>query len=361
MTAANNLLTNTVDAQDVLDAQTQGLKGIDASHVSGLSLDVQVQNAEKTLTDLQDSLTAAVTNDPNLLDRSKSARKLLLSSSLSKYTDKMNVALADSTTTGQTILDLLTAGEQELQKDRQSDDGQGASADQPLATQITAALQLVNQKSQGVQNEINQDDSLSQAQIDQQTATNQQVLQQAQTDLSGKTNAQALADRLQDALSDLNQIHVPNSVSLADQKSTAVANLDKLYGQIKDAIIADNTLTSSQKDQQLADLDHAKAQGDDKLNQSVRATELNAQIEPINQALSAAHVVGTAVDSQRQSQETWLDNQIQALTDRLSAQAVSSADETTLQETIRQTKASLQGQIQQAANADDLQAVQMFP
>ncbi|KMK53867.1 hypothetical protein FEFB_03110 [Fructobacillus sp. EFB-N1] len=358
LTTANNLLTNTVNAQDVLDSQTQGLKGIDASHVPGLSLDAQVQNAVKTLTDLQDSLTAAVMNDSNLLDRSKSARELLLSSSLSKCTDKLNDALADSKTTGQTILDLLTAGQQELQKDRQSDDGQGASTDQPLATQITAALQQVNQKSQNVQNNINQDDSLSQAQIDQQTAANQQLLQQAQTDLNGKTNAQALADHLQAALSDLNQIHVPNSVSLVDQKSTAVANLDKLYGQIKDAITADNTLTSSQKDQQIADLDHAKAQGDDKLKQSTRATELNQQIEPINQVLSATHVVGTAVDSQRQSQETWLANQIQALTDRLAAQAVSSADATTLQETIRQTKDSLQGQIEQAANADDLQSVQ---
>ncbi|WP_288846242.1 KxYKxGKxW signal peptide domain-containing protein [uncultured Fructobacillus sp.] len=358
LTTANNLLTNTVNAQDVLDSQTQGLKGIDASDVPGLSLDAQVQNAVKTLTDLQDSLTAAVMNDSNLLDRSKSARELLLSSSLSKCTDKLNDALADSKTTGQTILDLLTAGQQELQKDRQSDDGQGASTDQPLATQITAALQQVNQKSQNVQNNINQDDSLSQAQIDQQTAANQQLLQQAQTDLNGKTNAQALADHLQAALSDLNQIHVPNSVSLVDQKSTAVANLDKLYGQIKDAITADNTLTSSQKDQQIADLDHAKAQGDDKLKQSTRATELNQQIEPINQVLSAIHVVGTAVDSQRQSQETWLANQIQALTDRLAAQAVSSADATTLQETIRQTKDSLQGQIEQAANADDLQSVQ---
>ncbi|CAK1232863.1 KxYKxGKxW signal peptide domain-containing protein [Fructobacillus evanidus] len=318
LTTANNLLTNTVDAQDVFDAQTQGMKDIDASHVSGLSLDVQVQNAEKTLTDLQDSLATAVTNDANLLDRSKSARKLLLSTSLSKYTDKLNDVLADSATTGQTILDLLTAGQQELQKDRQSDDGQGASADQPLATQITAALQLVSQQSQSVQNAINQDDSLSQAQIDQQTAANQQVLQQAQSDLNGKANAQALADRLQAALSDLNQIHVPNSVSLADQKSTAVANLDKLYGQVKDAITTDKTLTSSQKAKQLADLDNARAQGNDKLNQSARATELNTQIEPINQALSATHVGGTAVDSQRQSQENWLDNQASALMTALS-------------------------------------------
>ena len=293
------------DAEDTIDAATNadgvnqafsdGKTTIDAAHQPGQTLDDQKAAQKKALEDEAATVKKAIQDDPTLTTAEKQ-----------QQTDNVDKALKNGTAAitnamnADEINQAFNTGKTNIDNAHQP----GTSIDDQKANQKKALDDIAT----SVKKAIQDDPTLTTAEKQQQTANVDQALKDAKDAIDAAKDADSINQAFSHGKTTIENAHQPGQ-TLDDQKNDQKKALDDEATKIKQAIQDDPTLTTAEKNQQIAEVDKAVKDGKDTIDAGTNADEINKAFTDAKNNIDQAHKPGTAVDDQKDAQKKLLDDE----------------------------------------------------
>ncbi|WP_220738881.1 DUF1542 domain-containing protein [Leuconostoc miyukkimchii] len=341
LTTEQNSIDAANNADDINSAYDQGKTNIDASHVPGTKLDDQQSAQKQNLQTEHDKIVNEIANDPTLTAAEKA-----------KQTSDADKAL----TTGQTEIDAAkNADEVNSAYDQgKTNIDNTYQTGTSLDDQKTAQKQNLQAEHDKIVNDIANDPTLTAAEKAKQTSDADQALTTGQDNVDKSTTADEVNSAYDQGKNNIDASHVLGT-KLDDQKSAQKQNLQAEHDKIVNDIANDPTLTSAEKQKQTSDADQALTIGQDNVEKSTTADDINSAYDQGKTNIDASHVPGTKLDDQKSAQKQNLQAEHDKIVNDIANDPTLTSAEKQNQ-TINADQALTAGQtaIDAAKNADDI-------
>ena len=293
------------DAEDAIDAATNadginqafpdGKQAIDTAHQPGKTLDDQKTAQKKALEDEAAIVKKAIQDDPTLTTTEKQQQIANVDQAL-----KDGTAAITNATNADEINQAFNTGKTNIDNAHQP----GTAVDDQKVNQKKALDDIAT----SVKKAIQDDPTLTTAEKQQQTDNVDQALKNAKDAIDAAKDADSINQAFSDGKTTIENAHQPGQ-TLDDQKNHQKKALDDEAAKVKQAIQDDPTLTTAEKNQQIAEVDKAVKDGKDAIDAGINADEINKAFTDAKNKVDQAHKPGTAVDDQKDAQKKLLDDE----------------------------------------------------
>ncbi|KIM18782.1 hypothetical protein HW41_03165 [Apilactobacillus kunkeei] len=285
-------LTN---VDDIHNQITQSVKDIDDVHKSGKSLSDQKSDAKSQLDAQAAKIKQDIASDATLTQAEKDAQSAKVDADTNAGKQAIdNAADADS------INGLIKDNKDKIAADHVSH----ASVDDQKASNKKA----LDDQAAKVKQDIANDNTLTQAEKDAQTAKVDADKEAAEKDIDAATDAEGIKKATDAGNDQINKDHVPGK-SVDDQKAAAKKSLEDQAAKIKQDIANDATLTQSEKNAQSAKVDADRDAGEKAIDGAKDADDINKLISDTTTKINGDHTSGQSVADQKTSKKNDLDNE----------------------------------------------------
>ncbi|MDE3283609.1 DUF1542 domain-containing protein [Lacticaseibacillus casei] len=184
----------------------------------------------------------------------------------------------------------------------------------PLADQKVAQKQALKAERDRIAEVSNKDLALTMTETNHQISVADQALTDASTIVDAAASADAINQATADGLKKIAAAYQPG-VPLTDQKAAQKKALANDAANIKQAIQGDPTLTTTQKAQQVANVDTALADSETAVDTAKTADAINKAVAAGKTSISNAHQLGIAIADQKAAQKQALTSKHAEITD----------------------------------------------
>ncbi|QVI31816.1 DUF1542 domain-containing protein [Lacticaseibacillus zeae] len=302
-------------ADEINTATATGKTNIDNAHKPGTSLDDQKADQKKKLEEEAAAVKKAIQDDPTLTTAQKQ-----------QQTDNVDKALKDAK-------DAIDAAKDADSINQAFSDGKTAidathQPGQKLEDQKAAQKKALEDEAAAVKKAIQDDPTLTTVEKQQQTADVDKALKDAEDTIDAATNADGVnqafsdgkaaidaakdADSINQAFSD-GKTNIDNAYqpgrTLDEQKKDQKKALEEEGEKVKQAIQGDPTLTTAEKNQQIAEVDKAVKDGGAAIDAGTNTDEINKAFTDAKQNVDQAHKSGTDINDQKDAKKKLLDDE----------------------------------------------------
>ena len=282
-------------ADEINTATATGKTNIDNAHKPGTSLDDQKADQKKKLEDEAAAVKKAIQDDPTLTTAEKQQQTANVGKALKDAEDAI-----DAATNADGVNQAFSDGKAKIDAAHQP----GQTLDDQKATQKKA----LEDEAATVKKAIQDDPTLTTAEKQQQTDNVDKVLKDAKDAIDAAKDADSINQAFSDGKQTIDAAHQPGK-TLDDQKAAQKKALEDEAATVKKAIQDDPTLTTAEKNQQIAEVDKAVKDGKDAIDAGTNADEINKAFTDAKNNVDQAHKPGTAVDDQKDAQKKLLDDE----------------------------------------------------
>ncbi|MCX8743779.1 DUF1542 domain-containing protein [Lactobacillus sp. B3795] len=285
-------LTN---VDDIHNQITQSVSDIDDVHQSGESLADQKAAAKSQLDAQAAKIKQDIANDATLTQADKDAQSAKVDADTNAGKQAIdNAADADS------INSLIKDNKDKIAADHVSH----ASVDDQKASN----KKTLDDQAAKVKQDIANDNTLTQAEKDAQTAKVEADKEAAEKAIDAALDAEGVKKATDAGNKQINADHVPGK-SVDDQKAAAKKQLDDQAAKIKQDIANDTTLTQAEKDAQSAKVDADRDAGEKAIDGATNADAINKLISDTTTKINGDHTSGQAVADQKTAKKNDLDTE----------------------------------------------------
>ncbi len=223
-----------------------------------------------------------------------------------------------------------------------------------LADQKTAANTDLQKEHDAVVKAINEDPSLTTDEKKAQVANADKALSDGQAAVNAATDADGVNSALADGKTAIDAAHKPGT-SVDDQKTAANTDLQKEHDAVVKAINEDPSLTTDERQKQVADADKALSDGQAAVNAATDADGVNSALADGKTAIDAAHKPGTSVDDQKTAAKKKIDEEADRIKRQIDSDANLSLEEKNAQKAAVDRQAeNAKSKIDSANTADEI-------
>ncbi|QVI36752.1 DUF1542 domain-containing protein [Lacticaseibacillus casei] len=292
---AEAAIDNATTADEINTATATGKTNIDNAHKPGTSLDDQKVDQKKKLEDEAAAVKKAIQDDPTLTTAEKQQQTANVDKALKDAEDAI-----DAATNADGVNQAFSDGKAKIDAAHQP----GQTLDDQKATQKKA----LEDEAATVKKAIQDDPTLTTAEKQQQTDNVDKALKDAKDAIDAAKDADSINQAFSDGKTNIENAHQPGQ-TLDDQKNNQKKALDDEATKIKQAIQDDPTLTTAEKNQQIAEVDKAVKEGKAAIDAGTNADEINKAFTDAKNNVDQAHKPGKAVDDQKDAQKKLLDDE----------------------------------------------------
>ncbi|CAI2556010.1 hypothetical protein AKUH3B110M_01250 [Apilactobacillus kunkeei] len=339
--AAEADIDNANDADEVNKAISNGKSSIDSDHQPGQSVDNQKANAKAAIQAEANKIKSEIDADSTLTSADKAAQK-----------DKVdNVSAADQNKIdGLTNVDDIHA---QINQSKSDIDAQH-QAGKDLNDQKQAAKDQLDVTAAKIKQDIENDVTLTQADKDAQKAKVDSDTSAGKQAIDNSANADRINQAIQENKDKIASDHVSHQ-SVDDQKTNAKKQLEAQAAKVKQDIANDTTLTKTQKDAQMAQVDSDRESAEKDIDSANDAEDIKEAIDSGNDKINKDHVQGDSVDTQKANAKKQLDNQADKVKNNIANdKTLTQAEKDAQMAKVDADKTSGEKAIDNAANADDI-------
>ncbi|MDE3316520.1 LPXTG cell wall anchor domain-containing protein [Lacticaseibacillus zeae] len=303
LTDASTIVDAAASADAINQATADGLQKIAAAYQPGVPLTDQKAAQKKTLANAAANIKQAIQNDPTLTTAQKNQQAA-----------NVDTALADSATavdaakTADAINKAVAAGKTTISHAHQSST--------PITDQKTTQKQALTAKHAEITDIINKDLTLTNKERKRQISKADQTLTDANAAIDAAVDADAINQVTDSGRKKITFAHQPGT-PLADQKAAQKKMLVNVADKTKQSLQNDPTLTATQKQQQLTNLDAALATGEANIDAASSADTINTAAAAGQANITNAHQSGAAIAAQQARQKQALQAKQTAVIDRI--------------------------------------------
>ncbi|QXG58542.1 DUF1542 domain-containing protein [Lacticaseibacillus casei] len=283
------------DADSINQAFSDGKQTIDAAHQPGKTLDDQKAAQKKALEDEAAAVKKAIQDDPTLTTTEKQQQTADVDQAL-----KDGTAAITNATNADEVNQAFNTGKTNIDNAHQP----SISVDDQKANQKKALDDIAATVKKAIQD----DPTLTTAEKQQQTTNVDKALKDAKDAIDAAKDADSINQAFSDGKTNIENAHQPGQ-TLDDQKNNQKKALDDEATKIKQAIQDDPTLTTAEKNQQIAEVDKAVKEGKAAIDAGTNADEINKAFTDAKNNVDQAHKPGKAVDDQKDAQKKLLDDE----------------------------------------------------
>ncbi|WP_414827247.1 DUF1542 domain-containing protein [Apilactobacillus kunkeei] len=285
-------LTN---VDDIHNQITQSVSDIDDVHQSGESLADQKAAAKSQLDAQAAKIKQDIANDATLTQADKDAQSAKVDADTNAGKQAIdNAADADS------INSLIKDNKDKIAADHVSH----ASVDDQKASN----KKTLDDQAAKVKQDIANDNTLTQAEKDAQTAKVEADKEAAEKAIDAALDAEGVKKATYAGNKQINADHVPGK-SVDDQKAAAKKTLDDQAAKIKQDIANDATLTQAEKDAQISKVDADRDAGEKAIDGETNADAINKLISDTTTKINGDHTSGQAVADQKTAKKNDLNTE----------------------------------------------------
>ncbi|RHW51476.1 DUF1542 domain-containing protein, partial [Lactobacillus bombicola] len=278
---AKSKIDQAIIPSEVSKAEKNGKAAIDASHQSGTPLSDQKKASTDAIDAEATKIKGEIDADVTLDNAEKATQKANVDADATAAKDKINAA-----PNSQSVKNIQAEGIAKIDTDH-------VSNKTSLPDQKRAAQNAIDAEATKIKGEIDADVTLDNAEKAKQKANVDADATTAKNKINDATNSQAVKDEQKAGISKIDSDHIPNKVTLVDQKTAAKAAIDQEATKIKAEIDADVTLDDATKAKQKSNVDTDAAAAKDKIDQAVDAQGVkDAQATGIAK-IDSDHISGT--------------------------------------------------------------------
>ncbi|KPN83323.1 hypothetical protein RZ76_13940 [Apilactobacillus kunkeei] len=342
--AAKNKIDNASNADEINGLVSQNIGIIDDQHQSGTPVSSQKDAAKNQLDDEANNIKAAIDADPTLSQSEKDAQK-----------DKIDrdVAAGKSAIDNASNADGINLAISDAKKNIDADHTSGS----PLSDQKQTAQNQLDAQAAKIKQDIDNDATLTTDEKRAQKAKIDSDVADGKNAINNANNADSINNALSDANDKIAREHVPGT-SVSDQKSNANSQLDNEAIKIKNAIDADNSLTSEEKSAQKAKIDSDVAAGKQAIAKASDADSINNAVSDANKSIDAEHVPGTPLSDQKDAAKSKIDEEATKIKNDIDADnTLTSAEKAQQKANIDADVKSGKDAIDNATDADNVNRV----
>ncbi|TMT02713.1 DUF1542 domain-containing protein [Apilactobacillus kunkeei] len=329
------------DADAVNKAISDGKKNIDLEHQPGKSLADQKADAKAAIQAEANKIKSEIDADSTLTSADKAAQK-----------DKVdNVSAADQNKIdGLTNVDDIHA---QINQSKSDIDAQH-QAGKDLNDQKQAAKDQLDATAAKIKQDIENDVTLTQADKDEQKAKVDSDTSAGKQAIDNSANADRINQAIQENKDKIASDHVLHQL-VDDQKTNAKKQLEAQAAKVKQDIANDTTLTKTQKDAQMAQVDSDRESAEKAIDSANDAEGIKGAIDSGNDKINKDHVQGDSVDTQKANAKKQLDNQAAKVKNNIANdKTLTQAEKDAQMAKVDADKTSGEKAIDNAANADDI-------
>jgi LPXTG-motif cell wall-anchored protein len=303
LTDASTIVDAAASADAINQATADGLQKIAAAYQPGVPLADQKTAQKKALANAAVNIKQAIQNDPTLTTAQKA-----------QQATNVDTALADSETavdaakTADAINKAVAAGKTTISNAHQS----GTA----ITDQKAAQKQALTVKHAEITDVINKDRTLTNKEMKRQLSHADQMLTDATAAIDAAVDADAINQVTDSGRKKITFAHQPGT-PLADQKAAQKKMLVNATDKTKQSLQNDPTLTATQKQQQLTNLDAALATGEANIDAATSADTINTAAAAGQANIANAHQSGAAIAAQQAHQKQALRTKQADVIDRI--------------------------------------------
>ncbi|MDG3062079.1 MULTISPECIES: DUF1542 domain-containing protein [Lacticaseibacillus] len=290
--AAIDAATNPDDINQAFDT---GKVNIDNAHKPGTSLDDQKAAQKKSLVDEAAKVKKDIQDDPTLTTAEKDQQAANVDQAL-----KDGEAAIDAATNADDINKAFETGKVNIDNAHQP----GKSIDD----QKNAQKKLLDEEAAKVNQDIQNDSTLTAEEKKQQTENVDKALKDGNAAIDAATNADDINKAFVTGKTNIDNAHQPGT-SLDDQKAAQKKSLADEAAKVKQDIQDDPTLMTAEKQQQSENVDKAFKDGEAAIDAAKNTDEINQAFDTGKANIDKAHQPGTAIDDQQTARKKALDEE----------------------------------------------------
>ena len=290
--AAIDAATN---ADDINHAFDTGKVNIDNAHQPGTSLDDQKAAQKKSLVDEATKVKQDIQDDPTLTTAEKGQQTANVDQAL-----KDGEAAIDAATNADDINKAFETGKVNIDNAHQP----GKSIDD----QKNAQKKLLDEEAAKVNQDIQNDPTLTAEEKKQQTENVDKALKDGNAAIDAATNADDINKAFETGKTNIDNAHQPGT-SIDDQKAAQKKSLADEAAKVKQAIQDDPTLTTDEKQQQSENVDKAFKDGEAAIDAARNTDEINQAFDTGKANIDKTHQPGTAINEQQAARKKALDEE----------------------------------------------------
>ncbi|MCK8638980.1 DUF1542 domain-containing protein, partial [Fructobacillus fructosus] len=313
VSSAEATIASATKAQQVVDALNAAETTITNEQVHGTDLDVQKTTAKQSVSDYADQIKQQIAADNTLTTAEKNQQ--------TRNVDQAVVNIQKQ------IADAANAD----MVNKYRDDGKNAIKEmyQPgtaLSDQKTNAKGKVDAEATTVKAAIKADSTLTTDEKNAQTAAVESDRQKADQNIDNATNADGVNTARDNGIAAIDADH-QSGKSTDEQKTTQKANVDAEAKKVSTAINADNTLTTDEKNAQLAAVESDRQSADNNIDNASDADGINSAASAGITKIDADHQPGKSIDDQKTTQKANVDAEAKKVDAAISADNTLTTDE----------------------------------
>ncbi|WP_119327502.1 DUF1542 domain-containing protein [Companilactobacillus musae] len=339
-TAKDNI-NKATNSDEVANAQSNGIATIDADHKTG-NLDTIKQNANDVIDQKAKEVKDTISKDNTLTADQKAIQ--------SANVDKDAAAAKENISKATTADDINKA----------ENAGLGAIDADHITGNITSSKQaskdIIDAKAAKVKADIAADNTLSASEKASQTANVDKDAVAAKENISKATTADDIYKAENAGVAAIDADHVTGDLEAS--KKNAINSIDEKAAKIKSMISNDSTLTSDEKNTQMASVDKDAQNAKDNINVATTVDDISYAENAGLDAIDADHVAGNLDDIKNKALEA-IAEKLSNVTDAISKDNTLTADEKAEQiSKVNDDAKSARNNINSANSADKVSSAQ---
>ncbi|MDE3316527.1 DUF1542 domain-containing protein [Lacticaseibacillus zeae] len=340
-TVGKDAIDAATNADDVNTAAETAITNINNAHQPGKSLDDQKKDKKTAIDNAATDAKKAIQDDPTLT----TAEKQQQSDAVDKAAESGKRAV-DTATNADAINTAADTAITAIGKIHQS----GKTLDDQKDAKKTA----LDNEAAKVKKDIQGDPTLTTAEKKLQTADVDKALKDGKAAIDAAKDADSINQAFSDGKTNIDNAYQPGR-TLDEQKKDQKKALEEEGEKVKQAIQSDPTLTTAEKNQQIAEVDKAVKDGGVAIDAGTNTDEINKAFTDAKNNVDQAHKSGTDINDQKDAKKKLLDDEATKV-----KQAIQDDPTLTTAEKKQQTenadKALKDGKaaIDAAKNADDI-------
>lgn len=339
--SAKENIDSATESNAIAAALNAGISKIDADHVAG-DLSSIKKNANDSIDARAQKVTGEINSDSTLTADEKANQ-------ITKVTDDAKAAKDN-------INKASTADEIEVAEK----DGLGIIDKDHVVGDLDSikkiSQDLIDNKAQGIKNEILKDDSLTAAEKESQIKNIDQDATDAKVAINEAKTADCVKKAENAGITKIDSDHITGDLGAA--KNNAINSIEEKAQKIKDAIDSDNALDEKAKAEQKINVDKDLQSAKDSINEATSADKVSRAEEDGLNAIDADHVAGNLDDIKNKALEA-IAEKLSNVTDAISKDNTLTADEKAEQiSKVNDDAKSARNNINSANSADKVSSAQ---
>ncbi|WLV77730.1 DUF1542 domain-containing protein [Lacticaseibacillus parahuelsenbergensis] len=295
VTAGKDAIDAATNADDIKTAADAAITNINKAHQPGKSLEDQKKDQKTAIDNAATNAKKAIQDDPTLTTAEKQ-----------QQTDAVDKAAENGKTAvdGATNADAInTAADTAI-----TAIGKIHQPGKPLDEQKDAKKTELDNEATKVKKDIQGDPTLTTAEKKQQTDDVDKALKDGKAAIDAAKDADSINQEFSDGKTNIDNAYQPGR-TLDEQKKDQKKALDEEGEKVKQAIQDDPTLTTAEKNQQIAEVDKAVKDGDAAIDAGTNTDEINKAFTDAKQNVDQAHKSGTDINDQKDAKKKLLDEE----------------------------------------------------